>query len=161
MTEKSFQAQIPDNFCFGCGPENPDGLHIQSFWSGENENESVCVYRPLPYQAAGPRVFLNGGIIATLIDCHGICTAVANAYRAEGREIGSGALIWCATAKLEIGYLRPTPIDAPVELRATIREAGEKKTVLECSLSSGGERCAEGEVLAVRVPPEWRHGRPG
>ncbi len=153
----SFQSLIPDNFCFGCGPENPDGLQIQSFWSGPDE--SICVYQPLPHQAAGPRIYLNGGIIGTLIDCHAICTAVADAYRAEGRDIGSEPHIWCATASLKVNYLRPTPIDSPVDIRATLREAGEKKTVLECSLSSGGERCAEGEVLAVRVPPEWRHGR--
>lgn len=152
----SFQSLIPDNFCFGCGAENPDGLQIQSFWSGPKE--SVCVYRPLPHQAAGPRGYLNGGIIATLIDCHSICTAVAEAYRAEGREIGSTPFLWCVTASMKVGYLKPTPIDRLVELRATIEEVGKKKTVLTCSLSSEGERCAEGEVIAIRVPLSWRRG---
>ena len=156
MGAPSFQSLIPDNHCFGCGSLNPDGLQIQSYWSGPDE--SVCRYTPLPYQAAGPKAFLNGGIIATLIDCHTICTAVANAYRLEGREIGSPPNIWCVTASLEVGYLKPTPIDAPVELRATLREVGEKKTILDCTLSSGQEIRAEGKVVAIRVPQSWRDG---
>ena len=152
----SFQSLIPDNHCFGCGSLNPDGLQIQSFWSGDDE--SICRYLPLPHQAAGPKGFLNGGIIATLIDCHTICTAVANAYRQEGREIGSLPHLWFVTAALKVDYLAPTPIDAPVELRATFLEVGEKKAVLGCSLSSGGETRATGEVIAVRVPWSWRQG---
>ena len=80
----AFQDLIPDNFCFGCGADNPDGLQIKSYWEGEG---SICRYTPRPYHAAGPRHLLNGGIIAMLIDCHTICTAVADAYRREGREI--------------------------------------------------------------------------
>ena len=152
--EPSFQSLIPDNFCFGCGADNPDGLQIQSHWSGPDE--AICRYMPVPYQAAGPRDFFNGGIIATLIDCHTICTAVANAYRLEKREISSSPLIWFVTASLKVDYRAPTPIDAPVELRATLREVGEKKTFLDCTLSSGDTVCAEGEVLAVRVPLSWR-----
>lgn len=150
----SFQSQIPDNYCFGCGSLNPEGLQIQSYWSGPGE--SVCRYTPLPYQAAGPKAFLNGGIIATLIDCHTICTAVANAYRLEERELSSAPLIWYVTASLRVTYRQPTPIDEPVELEATFREFGEKKAIVACTLSSGRELCAEGEVVAVRVPLSWR-----
>lgn len=153
-TTPSFQSQIPDNFCFGCGADNPDGLRIQSFWSGPDQ--SICRYTPQPHQAAGPKTFLNGGIIATLIDCHTICTAVANAYRLEEREISSSPLVWFVTASLKVDYLKPTPIDAPVELRATLRDVGEKKTVLDCTLSSGETVSARGEVLAIRVPLSWR-----
>ena len=156
MEALSFQARIPDNFCFGCGRDNPDGLQIQSFWSGPNK--AVCVYEPKPYQAAGPRAYLNGGIIGTLIDCHSICTAIANAYRSEGREIGSSPPIWCVTASMKVAYSKPTPIDSPVELVATVGETSGKKTAVECVLFSGGEPCARGEVLAIRVPQGWGHG---
>ncbi|HUW96592.1 MAG TPA: PaaI family thioesterase [Anaerolineae bacterium] len=98
---------------------------------------------------------VNGGIIATLIDCHSACTAMAAAYEAEGREIGSEPHIWCATASLQVAYLRPTPVGEPISLRARVAEMGERKIVVTCSVAAGGEECAQGEVVAVRVPPGW------
>jgi len=32
---------------------------------------------------------------------------------------------------------------------------GERKIVVTCSVAAGGEECAQGEVVAVRVPPGW------
>jgi acyl-coenzyme A thioesterase PaaI-like protein len=104
---------------------------------------------------AGPTHVLNGGIIATVVDCHCICTAIADAYRAAGREIGTEPLIWCVTASLKIDYLAPAPIAAPVELRARVREAKGRKRVVECVLSSEGRDRARAEVVAVEVPPTW------
>jgi acyl-CoA thioesterase FadM len=83
---------------------------------------------------------------------------MAAAYQAEGREIGTEPQIWCATASLQVTYLRPTPIDQPVELRARVKEMGERKMVVTCLVVSGGEECARGEVVAVWVPPEWAQG---
>ena len=109
---------------------------------------------------AGPTHVLNGGIIATLIDCHCICTAIAAAYRAEGREIGAGERIWFATGSLNVSYKRPTPIIEEVTLRAQIKDVKERKTLLTCSLYSEGEERAQGELLAIRVPLEWLEPRP-
>ena len=157
MSAVAFQDQIPHNHCFGCGPGNQSGLRIKSYWEDEagQGDVSVCSYQPLPHQAAGPRQYLNGGIIATLIDCHAICTAVAAAYRAEGRAIGSPPDLWYVTGSLEVRYLSPTPIGAPVHLRATLQEQGPKKTLVACTLSSGGQACAEAKVVAIRVAPSW------
>ncbi len=152
MTEKSFQDQIAGNHCWGCGPDNEKGLRIKSHWDGE---ESVCIWTPGPEHTAGPEHVLNGGIIASLIDCHAVCTAVAAAYRAESREIGTGAFILYATGGLNVRYKAPTPIDKPVTVRARITEMTEKKTVLEVSLASEGQETATGEVVTVRVPAEW------
>jgi len=154
MEKTAFQDMFTDNFCFGCGPTNQDGLHIKSYWDGPNQ--SVCTFQPEPFHTAGPRQFLNGGIIATLIDCHCVSTAIAQAYQDEDRPLNSAPPIWYVTGSLAIKYLRPTPIDRPVQVKATIMEVGEKKTVLNCSLSSGGQECAIGEVIAIRVPWSWR-----
>ena len=147
----AFQDRMPGNHCFGCGPGNEDGLRIKSFWSGDGQ--SVCRFRPQPHQAAGPRGFLNGGIIATVVDCHGVCTAIADAYRREGRGVGEGGLIWYVTGSLQVDYRRPTPIDRQVEIRGRIVRVDERKTWVACELSSAGEVCAEARVLAVRVDP--------
>ncbi|MEM7051496.1 MAG: PaaI family thioesterase [Acidobacteriota bacterium] len=154
MTEPAFQDLIPHNHCYGCGPLNQQGLQIKSHWDGEDE--AVCHYQPLTHHAAGPTHVLNGGIIATLIDCHGICTAVADGYRQEDREIGSPPDLWFATASLEVRYLRPAPLAAEVEIRARIVAREERKTHLDCTLTSAGKVRAEGTVVAVRVPASWR-----
>jgi acyl-coenzyme A thioesterase PaaI-like protein len=153
VTGHAFQDQIPANFCYGCGPGNPVGLHIRSIWAGD---EALCVFQPAPYHAAGPRHILNGGIIATLIDCHAVCTAIAHTYRAESRAIGSAPEIWYATASLAVRYLRPAPLDRLVAVRARVVEVSPRRTTLECALSADGVECARAEVVAVRVPATWR-----
>jgi acyl-coenzyme A thioesterase PaaI-like protein len=155
MDKLAFQDQIPDNFCYGCGPDNPQGLHLKSYWDGD---QSVATFHPQLIHAAGPRHVLNGGIIATIIDCHCICTAIADAYRREGLEIGAEPLIWYVTASLQVDYLRPTPINQPVTMLARIVDAGPKKTSLSCVLLAGKEECARAQVLAVRVSSAWRQG---
>lgn len=153
MSEAAFQDQIPDNHCFGCGPHNANGLRIKSYWDGD---EAVSTFTPQPFHMAGPTNVLNGGIIGTVIDCHCICTAFADAYRREGRAIGSAPRLWYATASMKVDYLRPTPIDQPLTLRAKVIEAGPKKTRISCSLTADGVECARGEVLAIRVAHDWR-----
>ena len=105
---------------------------------------------------AGPMHILNGGIIATIIDCHCICTAIAAAYRAEGRAMNTEPFIWYATGSLNVSYLKPTPIQEPVVLRARVTETKGKKTIVTCSLYAREDECARGEVVAVRVSSAWR-----
>ena len=151
---KAIQDRLRDNHCYGCGADNPHGLQIKSYWDGE---VSTCTYVPRAEQSAGPTQYLYGGLIASLIDCHSVGTAMANYYDREGREVGSDPQIWCVTARLTVNYLKPTPIGQPVELRAKIIECTDRKTVLATTLSAAGEVTAEGEVVAVRVPSSWRN----
>jgi acyl-coenzyme A thioesterase PaaI-like protein len=149
----AIQDRIPHNHCYGCGPENPDGLQIKSHWDGK---ESVCTYTPRPEQSAGPTQYLYGGTIASIVDCHCVGTSIANYYEREGREIGEGAPVWCVTGNLNVRYLRPIRIDRAVELRATIRECSDRKTIVDCRVISDGDVAATGEVIAIRVPETWR-----
>jgi acyl-coenzyme A thioesterase PaaI-like protein len=151
----AFQDQLRDNWCWGCGADNPDGLHLKSAWEG---GVAVARWTASPAHAAGPRHVLNGGIIATVLDCHGVCTAIADAYRREGRPIGSEPDMWFATTSTEVDYLRPTPIDAELRLVASVREADGKRAVVACSLDASGKERARAVVHSVRVPEEWRHG---
>jgi acyl-CoA thioesterase FadM len=56
------------------------------------------------------------------------------------------------TASLKVDYLRPTPIEVPLEVRATVKEIKGRKVVILSTLSARGEVCARGEVIAVQVP---------
>jgi acyl-coenzyme A thioesterase PaaI-like protein len=149
MTDKAFQDYYNDEHsaCYGCGRLNPHGLQIKSYWDGD---ESVCRFTPQDYHTAIPG-YVYGGLIASVIDCHSTGTAAAAAYRAAGRPLGSAPEIRFVTASLHVDYLRPTPIDAPMELRGRVKEVGERKVVVQVDLSSRGQVCARGEVVAIRL----------
>jgi acyl-coenzyme A thioesterase PaaI-like protein len=153
MNEKPFQKLLPGNHCWGCGIDTVGGLDVQSFWSGDDE--ATCTWMPSPQHMAGPRDAVNGGIIASVIDCHCICTAAADAYRQENRPIGEAPILWFATGTLNVRYYRPTPIDRPMIVRAQITERTPKRTNLTCTVYSDGKKCVIGQVVAVRVPPTW------
>jgi len=150
---KAIQDQLPDNHCYGCGPDNPKGFRIKSYYDGE---VSRCRFQPRPEHSAGPEQFVYGGLIASLIDCHSVGTSMAAFYEKEGRPIGEGEPIWCVTGRLAVNYLKPTPIDRPIDLEAVVEELGERKAKIRCKVTSEGEATAEGEVLAIRVPSSWR-----
>ena len=78
MKEKAFQDYYPDkwSYCYGCGRLNEQGLQIKSYWDGE---ETVCHFKPRPSHTAIPG-YVYGGLIASLIDCHGTGTAAAAIY---------------------------------------------------------------------------------
>jgi len=135
-------------YCYGCGADNPKGLRIKSFWDGD---EAVCRFKPEPHHSGGRKEIVNGGVVATLIDCHSLNLAIARAYRDEGRAIGSAPRIAYVTGNLNVSYLRPAPIDATLELRARVQKIDGRKAWIECTLSAAGDVCARGEVLGIRV----------
>ena len=148
MTEPAFQDQGSVSHCHGCGADNEKGLQIKSYWDGD---EAVATWKAQPHHCGGSKEIVNGGIIATLIDCHSINLAIAHAYRAERRPIGSAPRIGYVTGSLNVSYVRPTPIDEPLQLRARITKNEGRKAWMSCTLSAGGEVCATGEVLGIRV----------
>ena len=150
--DAAFQDLMPGNYCWGCGPTVETGLHLKSRWEGV---DSVCHWHPRPEFAAGPKHILYGGIVAAIMDCHSIWTAIATAYRDESREVGSDPLVWYVTGSLKVTYRKPTLLDQPLTLTSRVEETDGRKSKLTCSLVSGGEETAIGEMLAVRVPLEW------
>ena len=149
MGEKAIQDQWSKygTMCWGCGRNNEHGLQIKSYWDGE---ETVATWHPEPYHLAFPGA-LNGGIIAALIDCHSTNTANAAANKAEGHELSSGTVRTYVTGSLFVKYLKPTPVDKPVTLRAHVKEMKDRKVTVTCSLYSEGVECVTGEVVAIRV----------
>jgi acyl-coenzyme A thioesterase PaaI-like protein len=153
LTELSLQEQIPHNHCFGCGPKNEYGLGLRSYWTGVGP--SVARFTPQPYHCAGPAHVVNGGVIATLIDCHCVCTAIAAGYLRENRAIGSLPLLAYATSELAVRYRRPAYIGETIELAARIMQETPRGLLLACTLDSDGRRSATATVEAARVRGEW------
>jgi acyl-coenzyme A thioesterase PaaI-like protein len=153
MTDIAIQDTYADaeSHCYGCGRLNPHGLKIKTYWEGD---QTVCRFTPQPYHTAIPG-YVYGGLIASLIDCHGTGSAAAAAYRQAGREMGSDPKLRYVTASLHVDYLRPTPIDATLELRGDIEEVGPKKVIVAITLFAKGQACAKGRVVTVKVPDNW------
>jgi acyl-coenzyme A thioesterase PaaI-like protein len=150
LKQKAFQDYYPDELshCYGCGRLNDHGLHLQSYWDGE---ETVAVFHPKPYHTAIPG-FVYGGLIASLIDCHATGTAAAAMYRHEGRGMDTEPFLRFVTASLQVDYVRPTPLGAPLVIRGSVKEIKGRKVVVSATVSVEGDVCAEGEVVAVKMP---------
>src|SRR6185503_14959668 len=102
---RAIQDHLPDQPCWGCGPNNPHGLRIKSYWLGAS---TVCTWQPQPHYAGWPGI-VNGGILASLVDCHCVCTAMSDADANRGY---ADEPVGFATGSLSIRYLRPVPIHA-------------------------------------------------
>jgi hypothetical protein len=143
---------LPNGTCYGCGSANPDGLHIKSYWS-EDGKYVVCRFEPQERFSSGFRDALYGGLIASLIDCHSNWTAMAFGYKAEGREPGTQPLIASVTGQLGVKYLKPTPMDRMLHLRAWVEGEVGRKTRVLCELGPEGEVTALGDSVFVRIDP--------
>ena len=151
MTEqRCFQDIMPGGECFGCGENNHQGLQIQSYWQGE---KSICEWQPETHHQ-GWDGLTCGGIIATLVDCHCMATAMAYVIREEGRALDSEPYYRFATGSLSVRFIKPTPVNAPLLLTAQVLEVkGKRKYRLSCEVLVAGQVTAEAEVEAFLV---WR-----
>jgi acyl-coenzyme A thioesterase PaaI-like protein len=149
----SFQDHYSDNVshCFGCGSQNPHGHQIKTGWDGD---ETVTRFTPEPYHMSVPG-FVYGGLIASLIDCHSTATAAAAMYRQDGRDLDSLPAFRFVTGSLHVDFLKPTPIDGPLELRGRIVEIKGRKVVVETSVIAAGQITARGSVVAVQMPNDF------
>ncbi len=146
----AIQDLYPDDYshCYGCGRLNTHGLHVRSEWNG---NEAVARFHPDPWHIAIPG-FVYGGLVASLIDCHGIGTAAGAAMRAAGKEPGVDPSPRYVTASLQVDFLKPTPADAELVVRGTPSEVGERKIIVDVTVSAGGQITARGRVIAAPLP---------
>ncbi len=134
----------PNNACWGCGPANPDGLHIRSFLKN---NEVVAEWKAEKKYEAFPGV-LNGGVIGTLLDCHCNWTAAFHLMKRAGAE----RVPCTVTAEYAIKLLRPASSSGPVFLSAHVVDLKDDRATVQGTLSAGGKVCAtcRGSFVAVK-----------
>ena len=151
MKEKAFQDYYPDEFahCYGCGRLNTNGLQIKSYWDGD---ESVCHFTPDPHFTGGFPGNLYGGMIASVIDCHGAATASAAKIKEAGLSVSDRPLSRFVTASLKVDFMKPTPMGKELELRGKVTEIGERKVVVSITVSAENTVTAKGEVVMVQIP---------
>lgn len=150
MDKMAFQDYYPDDYahCYGCGRLNKKGYQIKSFWDGD---ESVCRIVPEKYYTGGMKNILYGGLIASLMDCHGAGTAAAAKARELNVEMKVGAMPRFVTASLKVDYLTPTPMGKELELRASVKEIKGRKVTVDVTLSTEDAVHAKGQLIMVQI----------
>ena len=137
--------------CWGCGPKNDLGLHLKTYPSLDGE---CCISRIKLENAYTGGVPSNvfGGMIATIFDCHGTASAAWFAHHKKGLELTETTLIGrFITARLEIDYLSPSPIDDEIVVISTLEELGERKAIISMGMSVAGKVRAKSKMVAVAV----------
>lgn len=147
----AFQDYYADKFshCYGCGKHNPAGHQLKSHWDGE---DTIARFLPAAEYSGGVPDHVYGGLIASLLDCHGAASAAAFAHRAEGREMdAAGEPIRFVTASLKVDFRRPTPMGCELVIQGRLRSLEGRKVWVDLSLSAAGEVCASAAMLAIRL----------
>jgi acyl-coenzyme A thioesterase PaaI-like protein len=152
---KAVQDIYPDDFawCYGCGRLNEDGHQFRTGWHGE---QTLTIYTPEKEHTAIPG-FVYGGLIASLIDCHGTGSAALALHRKNGHEVGDGAEPpRFVTASLKVDFVKPTPDGVPLKAVGTVTEIHPKKWKVDVEVFANDAVCARGEVVAVVMPSTFK-----
>jgi uncharacterized protein (TIGR00369 family) len=133
------------NLCFGCGHANATGLRLEFFLAGDG---SVVALPTVTDAFEGPRGFLHGGIVATLLD-----EAMSKSVRVKG--------FTAMTRHLEVEYLKPVPSRAPIRLEGRAMQSDGRKHHTEARiLDSGGAVLAKSRGLFIEVRQRDAAGNP-
>lgn len=126
------------NRCFGCGVANPVGLHLEFLLA--EDNSAVCI-ATIPDTYEGPRGYLHGGIIATLLD-----EAMSKSVRANG--------FVAMTRHMEVDYLQPVPSGAQIRLEGRVtHNEGRKHWAQAMIRDAKGSELARSKGLFVEAQP--------
>ena len=144
MGDKCVQLEYaPNSICFGCGPANADGLRIESY---RIDNGLVMEYLPNDSHQAFPGM-INGGIIGTLLDCHGNWVAAIALMDEEGGENPPCTV----TASYSINLRRPTPANSKLNIKGKVIEIKGKMVKVELEMKVEEKICATGEGTFVAI----------
>lgn len=126
-------------------------MRLESFLDGD---ETVARYIPGPAHSGGVPGHVYGGLIASLLDCHGAASASAFAQHARVREIGDcQEPLRFVTDTLTVEYRKPTPIGVELTVRGRLKSHEGRKVIVALELAAGEDVCARGEMIAIKIPP--------
>jgi uncharacterized protein (TIGR00369 family) len=130
-------AHSASNRCFGCGPANHHGLHLEFFLA---QNGAVVSSPVIAAAFDGHPGNLHGGIIATLLD-----EAMSKAVRASGKA--------SMTRKMEVEYLRPVPSGVSIRIEGRVVRKEDRKLWTEARILDGEDKLlAHAKGLFIEVP---------
>jgi len=133
------------NYCFACGPDNPEGMHLE-FTLDEDRQTFVCHFT-LDKRYTGPPGHCHGGIIATILD------------DAMGK-VNKLRHVVAVTKEMTIEYLKPVPLETP--LRVEGREVsvhGRQHINMAEILTENNEVLARSRGTFIAIDPEKLFGK--
>jgi acyl-coenzyme A thioesterase PaaI-like protein len=142
------ESLYPTITCFGCGQANAKGFRLRSYREGEL---TVAEFTPRPEHDNGFG-FVNGGIIATVLDCHGAAVVLSEAADRDWRAADDAPLPFI-TSGFEVRFLRPTPLGPTLRLVASPVSVSEDEIVVDADLE------LESKTRAT-MRATWRRFRP-
>ncbi|KAI8466051.1 MAG: HotDog domain-containing protein [Monoraphidium minutum] len=134
------EAYTPNSTCWGCGPLAEDGLRLRSFRIKNGLESTITIP---PRFCAFPGI-VNGGVLSTIMDCHGNWTA-AIALMDRG---GLPAPPLTLTASILVSYKEPAPPGTPLVVRSSVVE------VKEGSQPGVAKSSVEVDVSILEAAPE-------
>lgn len=149
----AIQDEYEDDFawCYGCGRLNENGLHLRTGWDCDG-NQTMTTYHPRDEHKAIPG-FVYGGLMASLVDCHGTGSAALFLHRKNGHEPGDGiSAPRLVTASLNVNFLKPTPANVTLKAIGHIEEVHPKKFRVSIDVFAGEDKVVTGDVVAVVMP---------
>jgi len=138
---------LAENMCFGCGPQNPAGLHIEVRRDPAAPGTLGALFTPTENMAGFPGI-THGGAIYTALDC--LSTWVATLL---GPNRTAAWLLRSAATT----YHKPAPTGRPLTLRGWIvQQAGSWDPIVVKTEArrSDGELCVEAEFKVVPLSQE-------
>lgn len=148
---KAIQDWYPEPFahCFGCGPANPHGLHLKSYLAGDR---TQARFTPPSHFSGGVPGNVYGGMIASLLDCHGTASAAAFAHKMRGNPFDEvHPLARFVTGSLRIDFRKPTPLGEELLIEGALVTLEGRKATVALTLSACGEACAVAEMIAIEI----------
>ena len=135
---EGIDADLTNQYCFGCGRHNPIGFHLEFARDGE---DVVAHYTPRREDTGFPGV-MHGGLAALLLD-----EAMGWAMYADR--------VFAVTARMETRFRRPVQLERPLEVRGRIDRARGRRLEVSAELcDEHGARLVEASGLFLRMDPE-------
>ncbi len=111
----------PKNYCFACGKDNPDGMHLQ-FSLDEAARKAICHFT-LAQRYTGPPGHSHGGIIATILD------------EAMGK-VNKFRNVLALTKSMQVEYLKPVPLNKPLTVTGYEQSVEGRKHINVAEISN-------------------------
>lgn len=149
LTNTAIQDLYSDDLahCFGCGKNNKEGHQLKTYLIG---NETIAHFTPdAKYTAIPGSVY--GGLIASLLDCHGTGSAAAFYCQHENIPLENPLPARCVTASLKVDFKIATPMGKKLELKGKLQKIDGRKIWVEMTLSADGIVSATAEILAIKL----------
>jgi uncharacterized protein (TIGR00369 family) len=137
--------QLQKNYCFACGQNNPDGMHLK-FTLDEEHQTFICRFR-LSKRYTGPPGHCHGGIIATILD------------DAMGK-VNKLRHVIALTKEMSVEYVKPVPLYKPLRVEGRELSVHGRQHINTAEIfNEKNEVLARSRGTFIAIDPEKMFGK--